>query len=158
MPDRIDISATNSHAQTDVVATVVVEAMPAIALLCAAAIIEFLDWRTGVFMVVKKSKCGACDHRSRVKQRPTKHQSIRIADYEMGCLQREVLLKLVNIVSAKSVAVKRYARRKTRLRFACIALPRVSALYGKLPMVKRLSALRRCECRKLLLPKKAFEE
>jgi len=48
--------ATTSHSLTDVVATVMVEAMPTIALLCAVAIIEFLVRRKVVFMVVKKSK------------------------------------------------------------------------------------------------------
>jgi hypothetical protein len=56
MPGRIDMVATISHALTDLVATVVVEAMLAVALACAAAINEFLVWRKVVFMLIKKSK------------------------------------------------------------------------------------------------------
>lgn len=56
VPDRFDISATTSHAPTDVVATVVVEAMQANAHTGAAAIIEFVEWRKVVFIVICKSK------------------------------------------------------------------------------------------------------
>jgi hypothetical protein len=65
MPVSFNMSPTISHALT-MVATVMVEAMPDIATVFAAvAIFKFLVWRKVVFLFIKKSKCGACNHRSR---------------------------------------------------------------------------------------------